>query len=62
MLSVTAFLGPEGWLTRLSSKFKYYDHHQDDSLLGGHTRKATPQDALDHLEWYFDPFYNECRA
>ncbi|KAI4197275.1 MAG: hypothetical protein LQ350_006002 [Teloschistes chrysophthalmus] len=62
MPSVIALLRPEAWLTGLSSKFKHYYPDLEDWLLVGHERRATSKDALDHLEWYCDPFYNECRA
>ncbi|KAL8672572.1 MAG: hypothetical protein Q9168_002977 [Polycauliona sp. 1 TL-2023] len=39
--------------------FKYYDDEEDDWNLDGSERDGAP---LDHLDYYFDPFYNECRA
>ncbi|KAL8687615.1 MAG: hypothetical protein Q9218_006261 [Villophora microphyllina] len=42
--------------------FKYYDRTKENNLIVGRERAIAPQDALDHLDWYFDPFYKECRA
>ncbi|KAL8937606.1 MAG: hypothetical protein Q9216_004346 [Gyalolechia sp. 2 TL-2023] len=39
--------------------FKHYDKEEDDQTLWGSQRDKAP---LDELEYYFDPFYNECRA
>ncbi|KAL8708141.1 MAG: hypothetical protein Q9220_006902 [cf. Caloplaca sp. 1 TL-2023] len=39
--------------------FKYYDDEYDNQGLWGSERDYSP---LDHLDYYFDPFYNECRA
>ncbi|KAL9033240.1 MAG: hypothetical protein Q9180_006050 [Flavoplaca navasiana] len=47
--------------------FKYYDREEDELALDDSEREFLSQSidgyiALDHLDHYFDPFYNECRA
>ncbi|KAI4101710.1 MAG: hypothetical protein LQ339_004944 [Xanthoria mediterranea] len=39
--------------------FKYYDDAEDLFGLAYHERDEAP---VDHLDYYCDPFYNECRA
>ncbi|KAL9630621.1 MAG: hypothetical protein Q9204_004627 [Flavoplaca sp. TL-2023a] len=47
--------------------FKYYDKEEDELALDEFERKFLSHSEggytpLDHLDHYFDPFYNECRA
>ncbi|KAL8722932.1 MAG: hypothetical protein Q9181_007394 [Wetmoreana brouardii] len=46
----------------LPAKFKYYDIDETDDAIYGSERDAAPDDALKHLDYYFDPFYIKCRA
>ncbi|KAI4168730.1 MAG: hypothetical protein LQ343_006166 [Gyalolechia ehrenbergii] len=39
--------------------FKYYDAEEANDILWGPQRDRAP---LDQLDYYLDPFYNECRA
>ncbi|KAL8830877.1 MAG: hypothetical protein Q9170_005535 [Blastenia crenularia] len=39
--------------------FKYYDDEEDDWALWGSQREKAP---IGHLDYYLDPFFNECRA
>ncbi|KAL9119290.1 MAG: hypothetical protein Q9187_004159, partial [Circinaria calcarea] len=50
------------------TEFKYYNDKEDDLALDELERDLVSRPVagnpapLDHLDYYFDPFYNECRA
>ena len=49
-------------LTLLSPKFRFFDDSLHDDAIYGSEREAAPDEALLHLDYYYAPFYNECRA
>ncbi|KAL8869543.1 MAG: hypothetical protein Q9174_004193 [Haloplaca sp. 1 TL-2023] len=42
--------------------FRFFDDSALDDNIYGSEREAAPDDALSHLDYYYAPFYNECRA